>query len=83
MSDRIKEEVIRTLFHLQIRIQQPPTEAPRPGLPGDDTGQSRITSYNVCYTKLLRKVTFGHIVHEYTERQEAQEIAKFKEEKEE
>jgi len=40
MSDRIKEEVIRTLFHLQIRIQQPPTEAPRPGLPGDDTGQS-------------------------------------------
>jgi len=40
MSDRIKEEVIRTLFHLQIRIEQPPTAAPRPGLPGDDTGQS-------------------------------------------
>jgi preprotein translocase subunit SecA len=40
MSDRIKEEVIRTLFHLQIRIQEPPAAAPRPGLPGDATGQA-------------------------------------------
>ena len=28
-------------------------------LPGDDTSKSRITSYNVCYTKLLRKCRYS------------------------
>ena len=41
MSDRIKEEVIRTLFHLQIRIQGSPPQAPaQPGLPGDAAARS-------------------------------------------
>ena len=37
----------------------------------------------VFFIIVIYKVTFGHIVHEYHERKEAQEIAKFKEEKEE
>jgi hypothetical protein len=37
----------------------------------------------VFFIIIIWKVTFGHIVHEYTDRKEAQEIAKFKEEKRE
>ncbi len=33
MTDRIKDEVVRTLFHLQIRTEPPPE--PRPGLPSE------------------------------------------------
>lgn len=37
----------------------------------------------VFFTITIWNVTFGHLVHEYHERKEAQEIAKFKEEQEE
>ncbi len=33
MTDRIKDEVVRTLFHLQIRLEPPP--AAQPGLPSE------------------------------------------------
>ena len=33
MTDRIKDEVVRTLFHLQIRTEPPPDQ--RPGLPSE------------------------------------------------
>ncbi len=37
----------------------------------------------VFFTITIWNVTFGHLVHEYSERKEAQEIAKFKEKQEE